>query len=113
MTHLFSEHDRTLWIDGRKVIVISRKSAKSYYLPLYRGEVQKLGLTQNSFLKAEIARTEAYQDERPAAEIQAELDRVKEGLRKILDEYDTSTSIRKLILQEKIDKLIGPLQEMN
>ena len=88
---------------------VSRRSSKSFYLPIYRGEIAKLGLSENSFVKGEIARTEAYQEERPGAEIQAELDKVKNGLKKILDEYDENTSIRKLVLQEKIEKVIGTL----
>jgi hypothetical protein len=107
MTRLFTDNDRTVWVDRRKIVCISRKSSKSYYLPLYRGEIAKLGLSENSFVKAEIARTEAYQEERPASEIQAELDKIKEELNKVLDEYDESTSIRKVVLAQKIQKVIS------
>jgi hypothetical protein len=107
MTHMFTDNDTTVWIDGRKVVYVSRKRSKSAYLPLYRGEIAKLGLTENSFVKAEVARTEAYQVERPASELQSELDRLRQGLRKILDEYDKDTSIRKSVLMPRIEKLLG------
>ena len=84
------------------------KRAYRTYLPLYKNEIEFLGLTENSLIRAELSRVEKNDSvKRPAFEIQAELDQLRTGLMKILDEYDDDASIRKSILVPKIQKILG------
>jgi hypothetical protein len=115
MPCVFTEREIKTVIDSRKLLLLRRGSKKypgkqsvSYYIPLYEGEVRQLGLGEDSLVRAEVSRIERSESvKKPAHELQAELDRLREGLKKILDGYDESTSIRKTVLQERISKVIG------
>ncbi len=132
MPCLFTDQDVKICVDGRKLLLLRRRPRKSveksrkqqyaadtslentekvsrtFYLPLRQNEIQFLGLSEDSYVKAEIARIEKKDSlARPSYEIQAELDRIKAGLKKILAEYDPDTSIRKSSLLPKIQKIMG------
>ena len=115
MPCIFTDDTVKLNVDGRKIYQSKRaskndpsKSSVSYYLPLYKNEIEFLGLTENSLIRAELSRVEKNDSiKRPAFEIQAEFDQLRTRLKKILDEYDDDTSIRKSILVPKIQKILG------
>ena len=74
----FTQDDIRTLIGTRKLLLLKRGSRKypgkqtlSFYLPIYDSEVKELGLTEQSMVRAEIARVELRQDlKRPAFEIQ-------------------------------------------
>lgn len=120
MPCVFAEQDVKIAVDARKLLLLKRRARKSvekgakvresrtFYLPIRQNEIQYLGLSEDSYVKAEIARLQRNDTvERPAYEIQAELDRLKANLKKILSEYDDDTSIRKSILMPKMLKILG------
>ena len=115
MPCIFHEDDVKIVIDGRKLLLLKRrskypgkKSSCSWYIPLYSGEVQRLGLSGDSLVQGEIVRIEkSGAATKPAHEIQAELDHLKQELHKILNAYANKTSVRKTVLQKQIWKIIG------
>ena len=116
MSSIFTEKDAKISISARKLVVQKRhpknspeKQGRSYYLPIYESEREFLGLGENSLVKAEIARLESNPSvTKPAHEIQAELDRLKNGLSEMLQSYAEDTSIRKSVLEGRIARLLGP-----
>lgn len=104
----FGNSERARTFGTRKVRTVRNESGDLvYYLPIRREEVEGLGSKENSKEKCEIARIDDYPGEQTVSELQAELKRIKIGLRKVLDEYDSDTSIRKSSLLPKIQRLIG------
>ena len=100
MPCVFAEQDVKIAVDARKLLLLKRRARKSvekgakvresrtFYLPIRQNEIQYLGLSEDSYVKAEIARLQRNDTvERPAYEIQAGLDRLKANLKKILSEY--------------------------
>ena len=62
MPCIFGRNDIKIEIGLRKVLRLKRPSKKSpdkvsilYYLPIHKDEVERLGLTKNSLIKAELA----------------------------------------------------------
>ncbi len=62
MPCIFARTDAKIEIGIRKVLQLKRPSKKSpdkvsilYYLPIHKDEVERLGLTKNSLVKAELA----------------------------------------------------------
>ena len=75
MPCIFGKDDDKVTIGLRKVSVQKRRSKKSpgqltkiYYLPILKNEVERLGLDENSLLKAEIALLPAIEREETNAE---------------------------------------------
>ena len=114
MPCIFVGNDLKITVDSRKIACIKRHAkkpggiARAYYIPLYSSEVQHLGISENSLIRAEIARVDRSDaTSRPAHELEAELEKIRNGLTKILSEYSDETAIRKGPLVAKIGKLIG------
>ena len=109
----FSQDNVRTIIDSRKCLLLKRRSKKyaktksvTFYLPIYEEEVKRLGLSENSLIRAEISKIEEFDSvSRPAHE--AELIKFRTGIEDILNEYSDATTIRKVPLAVKIRKVLN------
>jgi hypothetical protein len=63
---------------------------------------------ENSLFRAEISRLErSDSSSRPAHELEAELNKIRSGIEKILNEYSDKTGIRKHVLITKLSKVLN------
>ncbi len=114
MPCIFETTDNKVVVDSRKVLCLKRTAKKpggkslAFYVPLYAGEIQHLGITENSLVRAEVSRLErSDSSSRPAHELEAELTKIRSGIENILKEYSDKTGIRKPVLLAKLDKVLN------
>jgi hypothetical protein len=111
---VFSTRRIKVVVDSRKIACIKRSAKKpggirrAYYIPLYSSEISHLGISENSLFRAEISRLErSDSSSRPAHELEAELNKIRSGIAKILNEYSDKTGIRKHVLITKLSKVLN------
>ncbi len=96
-------------LSPRQPLKLRREGSTSYYVLIRHDEAKFLGLDDKSYVKAQVVKiTPSPEAENHNYKIEIETFRAE--LKALLDSYEDTTSIRKTVLAEKLEKIVGPIE---